>query len=93
MFLYFRNECLGEIQNDYKEGLWFYGSIIANENIKKYKDFLAALVNEENEFKEDSFNEDWLNDDNWFIIDEHQNKKGIYLPAIHEDGEINWRYR
>ncbi|MFF2496855.1 hypothetical protein [Peribacillus sp. NPDC058076] len=73
--------------------MWFYGSIIANENIKKYKDFLAALVNEEKEFKEDSFNEDWLNDDNWFIIDEHQNKKGIYLPAIHEDGEINWRYR
>ncbi|MFH0070651.1 hypothetical protein [Peribacillus sp. NPDC056705] len=93
MFLFFRNECLGEIQNDYKEGVWFYGSIIANENIKKYKDFLAALVNEEEEFKEDSFNEDWLNDDNWFIIDEHQNKKGIYLPAIHEDGEINWRYR
>ena len=84
---------MGEIQNDYKEGVWFYGSIIANENIKKYKDFLAALVNEEKEFKEDSFNEDWLNDDNWFIVDKHQNKKGIYLPAIHEDGEINWRYR
>ncbi|USK79415.1 hypothetical protein LHV56_21680 [Peribacillus frigoritolerans] len=93
MFLYFRNECLGEIQNDNKEGVWFYGSIIANENIIKYKDFLTALVNEEKEFKEGSFNEEWLNDDNWFIVDEHQNKKGIYLQAIHEDGEINWRYR
>ncbi|MDM5312612.1 hypothetical protein [Peribacillus frigoritolerans] len=93
MFLYFRNECLSEIQNDNKEGVWFYGSIIANENIIKYKDFLTALVNEEKKFKEGSFNEEWLNDDNWFIVDEHQNKKGIYLPAIHEDGEINWRYR
>ncbi|KYD27513.1 hypothetical protein B4113_0092 [Geobacillus sp. B4113_201601] len=59
----------------------------------KFRKFFEDLTNEENHFKESEYNEEWLNDDNWFVVDSHGDKKGIYLPAVYEDGEINWRWR
>lgn len=91
--LYFQDECLGEIQDINTEGMWMYGKLIPNQNIVKFKDFFKALTSEENDFKESEYNEEWLKDDNWFIVDDHQNKRGIHLPAVYEDGEINWRWR
>ncbi|WFT76881.1 hypothetical protein P9989_03990 [Halobacillus naozhouensis] len=93
MFLYFKTESLGEIKNIKLEGMWMYGSLNPNESMQKYKGFLEALVNEENDFQEDKYCEDLLEDKNWFIVDKQQNKRGIYLPAVYEDGEINWRWR
>ncbi|MEK3644426.1 hypothetical protein [Aeribacillus sp. FSL M8-0235] len=51
MFLYFQDECLGEIQDINTEGMWMYDKLIPNQNIVKFKEFFKALTDEENDFK------------------------------------------
>lgn len=93
MKLYFLNECLGEIRNINVEGSWVNGRIIFNKNIKKFMNFFEAIVDEENEFVEENFCEEWLDDSNWYILDEENRKKEIYIPAVYLDGDIYWRWR
>ncbi|WP_131923150.1 hypothetical protein [Hazenella coriacea] len=93
MKLYFLNECLGEIVDISVEGLWTNGKIIPTKKLEKFKDFFEGLIDEENEFVEEKYNEEWLDDHNWFIVDDENRKKGIYLPAVYFDGDINWRWR
>ena len=93
MELYFLDACLGEIKDVNGEGMWMNGKITSTENMKNFENLFAVLVDEKNDFKEENHNEEWLEDDNWFITDEEGNKKGIDLPAVYPDGEINWRWR
>lgn len=93
MFLYFKDEYLGEIFNVNKEGTWMYGELKADGNLDKFRRFFSDLTDEDKEFDETKFNEDWLTDINWFIIDDHNKKRGIYLPAISMNGDIDFRYR
>lgn len=94
MKLYYKDENLGEIKDDYTaDGFWLYGEIIPNDHLEKFRSFFNALVDEENEFQEDRYDEDWLNEDNWFIIDNAGVKRGIIVPAVYEDGSFNWRWR
>ncbi|MCY7766650.1 hypothetical protein P8843_06250 [Bacillus inaquosorum] len=44
MFLYYQNECLGEIDGATIEGPWTYGKIKPNENMEKFKEFFRAVV-------------------------------------------------
>jgi len=50
-------------------------------------------VDEESDFEEANYNEEWLEDNNWFIIDDQNEKRGIYIPAIYRDREMNWGWR
>ncbi|MFJ8460836.1 hypothetical protein ACIQ57_17080 [Lysinibacillus xylanilyticus] len=93
MKLYFLNECLGEIGDINVEGSWINGRIIFNKNTKKFMNFFEAIVDEENEFVEENFCEEWLDDSNWYILDEENRKKEIYIPAVYLDGDIYWRWR
>lgn len=93
MKLYFLNEYLGDIGNISVEGMWINAEIIPSKNTEKFNDFFAGIVDEENDFKEGSYSEEWLDDGNWFIIDDENRKRGIYIPAVYSDREINWRWR
>lgn len=93
MKLYFLNEFLGDIHNISVEGMWINAEITPSKNIEKFKDFFAAIVDEENDFDDTNYNEEWLDDSNWHIIDNENRKKGIYIPAVYPDREINWRWR
>ena len=66
---------------------------LPSNNIDKFNDFFAALVDEENDFVEANFNEEWLEDNNWYIIDDENKRRGIYIPAVYPDREISWRWR
>lgn len=45
-------------------------------------------------FAIEKFDDNLLDDDNWFIVDDEHKKVGISLPGIYEeDNEINWRWR
>ncbi|MBD8025674.1 hypothetical protein H9636_03295 [Ureibacillus sp. Re31] len=50
--------------------------------------FFAAIVAEEADFEESNFNEEWLDDSNWYIFDNENRKKGIYIPAVYPDREL-----
>lgn len=91
--LYFLNEFLGDIRNISVEGMWINAEITPSKNIDKFNDFFAAIVDEVNDFDETNYNEEWLDDSNWHIIDNENRKKGIYIPAVYSDREINWRWR
>ncbi|WP_242175287.1 hypothetical protein [Priestia koreensis] len=91
--LYFLNEFLGDIRNINIDGMWINAEIIASKNIDKFDDFFLAIVDEENNFEETNYNEEWLDDSNWYVIDDENKRKGIYIPAVYPDREINWRWR
>jgi hypothetical protein len=91
--LYFLNEFLGDIGNVSVDGMWINAEITTSKNMEKFNDFFAAIVDEENDFEEANYSEEWLDDSNWFIIDDENTKRGIYIPAVYPDGEINWRWR
>lgn len=93
MKLYFKEDYLGDIQDANREGAWVYGTFKPTANIEKYKTFLDALTNENQEFEEDQFDAELLDESNWFIADEQGNKGGIEIPAVYPDGDINWRWR
>ena len=65
----------------------FYPYPIASE----YKGFFEALVCEDG-FDEAMFDEDLLNEENWFVR-ENGNSKGISCPAIYDNCQIGFRYR
>ncbi|WP_397537134.1 hypothetical protein [Rummeliibacillus pycnus] len=93
MKLYFLNEFLGKIGNISVDGMWINAEIVPSKNMEKFYGFFAGIVDEENGIEEDSYSEEWLDDSNWFIIDDENRKKGIYIPAVYPDREINWRWR
>ncbi|MFP7226431.1 hypothetical protein [Priestia filamentosa] len=92
MKLYFSDEYLGDIESPKVEGLWMYGTIKPTESLEKYRDFFEALLDEDNQFNEEEYDEKLLNDYNWYIIDDEGKKKGIDLPTIHPTGDIDWRW-
>ncbi|UQZ41384.1 hypothetical protein [Bacillus subtilis] len=94
MYLYYQDECLGKIEGTTIEGPWAYGKIIPNEKMEKFKDFFRAVVDEDDPSAIEKFDDDLIDDDNWFIVDDEQKRVGISLPGIYEnDNEINWRWR
>ncbi|MGG3925326.1 hypothetical protein ABET51_04930 [Metabacillus fastidiosus] len=58
MKLYFLNECLGDIGNISIEGMWINGEILPSENMEKFNDFFARVIDEDNEFEEENFSEE-----------------------------------
>lgn len=93
MKLYFLNEFLGDIRNINIDGMWINAEITPSKNIDKFNDFFAAIVDEENDFEETHYNLEWSDDSNWYMVDDENKKKGIYIPAVYPDMEINWRWR
>lgn len=93
MKLYFLNEFLGDIRNITAEGIWMNAEISPSTTMNKFQNFFAAMIDEENDFEETKFNEEWLDDNNWYIIDNQNRKRDIYIPAVFPDGEISWRWR
>ncbi|MBT2714070.1 hypothetical protein J7E23_14665 [Pseudomonas sp. ISL-88] len=74
MFLYYQNVCLGKIEGAAIEGPWAYGKIIPNEKMENFKDFFRAVVDEDDSSAIEKFDNDLLDDDNWFIVDDEQKK-------------------
>ncbi|MER2262076.1 MAG: hypothetical protein ABS934_08665 [Psychrobacillus sp.] len=91
MKLYFLNESLGEI--DIIEGLYMYGEIIPSINMEKFHDFFSGIMDEESNLEEEKYNEEMLDDKNWFNLNDENNKKEIYILAIYSSNEISWRWR
>lgn len=50
-------------------------------------------MDEESNLEEEKYNEEMLDDKNWFNLNDENNKKEIYIPAIYSSNEISWRWR
>lgn len=91
MKLIFKGEVLGSIINITRENSLQYGILKANGNYRKYIDFFNNLVCEDG-FDESKFDDELLNDANWSVICD-KDEFGIYIPAIYNNEDIEFRYR
>lgn len=91
MELLYKNIVLGKIAVINSESFWISGDFYAYPSASGYKDFFDALICEDG-FDESRFDEDLLNEDNWFVS-ENGSSKGISCPAVYENREIQFRYR
>lgn len=92
MKLYHGAVLLGEIGNISQEGSWMYGELVKTPAASQYEDFFAWMTDEEKQSEDPPFSDDYLNPDNWSIEDETGKRRGIEVPAVHDDGSIEWRW-
>ncbi|ANV69996.1 MULTISPECIES: hypothetical protein [Bacillus] len=95
MKLYFKDTEIGEIRDIFAETPWMYGTIHLNDNSKPYQEYFREMVDEDSTFGFESIDPEFLDDENWSVFDENEEKYlGIGIPAIHiEDTTIAWRWR
>jgi hypothetical protein len=91
MEILFRQENIGKMTNTYKEDYWVHGNFVPYNMYFKYKDFFDAVVCEDG-MDETQFDKELLDESNWFIMGE-DGLKGIWIPAIYDDGDVSIRYR
>lgn len=93
MKLYFKDIEIGEIKDVFIETPWMYGTIHLNENSKPFQEYFREMVNEDSTFDFESMDPEFLDDENWTVLDEGQ-YLGIDIPAVYiEDTTIAWRWR
>jgi len=95
MKLYFKDTEIGEIRDIFAETPWMHGTIHLNDNSKPYQEYFREMVDEDSTFGFESIDPEFLDDENWSVFDENEEKYlGIGIPAIHiEDTTIAWRWR
>lgn len=91
MKILFKKEVIGKIENIYNEEYWVHGNFIPYDGYYKYKDFLNAMVSEDG-MDEGKYDAELFNENNWFASD-NNDLKGIWVPAVYEDGDVSIRYR
>jgi hypothetical protein len=93
MHVYFRDICLGVVKDAALEGLWITGEFEAFESAEVFRDFFMFIVDEESEQQDMPFDEAWFDEENWYVIDELGEKRGMSVPGVYPDGMITWRTR
>lgn len=91
MKLFHRSELIGVIRNASGEGTWLTGDLELTPAAQAYKDLFAFLTDEDRMLEVPPFSKDMLN--NWYIEDEHGQRKPVFVPAVHNDGKsIEWHW-
>jgi hypothetical protein len=93
MRLLYQNIDLGMIMNSGQDGPEVWASYSPNQNAQQFIPLWTFITDEENYDKNPPFLPDYLDDRNWFVIDDQNEKRAIYLPAVYADGTISWRWR
>ena len=93
MRLFFQSRCLGEIEDLFFDQPEVHGTFNPSEGIEKFQHLFAWMVDEDNSSEEPPFDDDLLDDSNWFVIDDAGEKRGITVPGVYADREIIWRWR
>ncbi|MDS0525032.1 hypothetical protein NNC19_05010 [Clostridium sp. SHJSY1] len=92
MEILFKDTPIGKTIKTSGEQRWVYGEFEPYDNFEQYRELFKAIVCEDG-FDLEEFDSELLDENNWFIINENQETKGIEIPAIYEDGDIAFRYR
>lgn len=91
MELLFKESVIGNIGIISRENNWVHGVFKQNNSFCNYVDLFKAIICEDR-FDETQFDGELMKDNNWNVND-NGNIKGIYIPAIYDDGDISFRYR
>ncbi len=91
--LYHRDTLLGDITNVSQEGVWMSGDLVPTPAAAAYRDFFTYMTDENKGQEDPPFGEDYLDPENWFVVDDGGRKRGIEVPAVHADQSIEWRWQ
>ena len=95
MKLYFKDTEIGEIRDIFAETPWMYGTIHLNDNSKPYQEYFREMVDEDSTFGFESIDPEFLDDENWSVFDENEEKylesafqqSTLKIPRLHGDGD------
>jgi hypothetical protein len=90
--LYFGEERLGEVRDVEGDQPWMGGTFLPDERASQYRSFFQWMVDED-QTEDPPFAPDLLDEENWFVCDASGKRRGISIPAVHDDGAIAWRWR
>jgi hypothetical protein len=93
MRLFFRETPLGDITEVGSDQPWWVGQFAPYAEADAFRAFFEWMVDEEKSSLpgDPPFDEALWTDENWFIEDDSGQKRGICVPAVHNDGQIWWR--
>lgn len=60
---------------------------------QEYREFFAFMVDEDKGNIDPPFGPEFLDESNWFIEDDAGTRRGIEIPAVHDDDSVMWRWR
>ena len=93
MKLYFRDQFLGQVTHVEGDQPWMIGQLFLAPTGIMFGEFFRWMVCEENNLSDPPFDKSLLDESNWVLEDESGSRRGIALPAVHDDGVIEWRWR
>lgn len=94
MKLIHSNTLIGTIASPSQDGPWMSGDISLESSLAPdYREFFAYMVDEVRGDTDPPFGPEFLDESNWFIEDDDGLRRGIEVPAVHDDDSIMWRWR
>lgn len=94
MKLFWKDKYLGLITEVSGDFPWMNGTFQPHEINEDIFDFFNFMIDEDKGFAEPPFSDDLLDESNWSILTDSEERKGISIPAVHlDDKTIDWRWR
>jgi hypothetical protein len=93
MRLFYQNTDLGIITDVGYDGPEVWASFTPNLAAHPFVSLWRFITDEANFDKDPPYPPEYLDDENWSVMDEQGRKRGIFLPAVYDDGAIGWRWR
>ena len=94
MKLIHSNSVIGIITSPSQDGPWMSGDLNLESSVgPEYREFFAFMVDEDQGDTDPPFGPEFLDASNWFIEEDDGTRRGIEIPAVHNDDSIMWRWR
>jgi hypothetical protein len=89
--LFHKDTLIANIEDPSQDGLWLVGKHKLLPSADRFKEFFEYAMNEENwHDQDDPYGAEYW--EHWTVENEDGLKQNIGCPAIHNDGDIYWRY-
>lgn len=93
MQLLFQDTELGSISDVGMDGPEVWASFAPNHDSARFVEMWKFITDEDTCDLDPPFPADFLDDENWSVLEDGGVKRGIYLPAVYDDGTISWHWR
>lgn len=93
LHLCFGDERLGVVCGVHGNQPWMCGTFLPTKRAGGFRSFFRWMVDEDRRDEEPPFGLDLLDEENWSVRDAAGKRRGISIPAVHQDGTIMWRWR
>ena len=92
--LFWKSTFLGSVSDVvHTENLWHHGILDPAYLGTLFEELFMTLNSQVDPNSPFPFSDDYLDDSNWRLVDEHGVEGGIVVPAVHDNREIEWMWR